>query len=176
MRKSNQFLSFTVIAILVTSSFFIGCSERDREMRFPHTDIPESVTVMIKHVPAGASFNLDISTDYSQYKDNLGAIVIVHNYSEEYTVTQNFNKTFPLEAEEPTIDLGLICTHVGPVSEDSSNSVRLIVRFNGDGNFYRGNHNEVLSVAVGTTINVRSTFSRYDGTSKSVSSFEPNGS
>ncbi|MDE0317077.1 MAG: hypothetical protein OXM61_19530 [Candidatus Poribacteria bacterium] len=176
MKKLNQSLKLAVFVSLFTLPFLISCSERDREMRFPHTDIPESVTVMIKHVPEGASFDLDISTDYSQHKDNLGAIVIVHNYSEEYTVTQNFNKTFPLEVEEPTIDLGLICTHVGSTSEDSSDSIRLIIRFNGDGNFYRGNHNEVLPVKVGTTINVRSRFSRYDGTSKSVSSSKPNGS
>lgn len=176
MKKLNQFLSFTVIVFLFTSSFLIGCSERDREMRFPHTDIPESVTVMVKDVPEGSRFDLTISSDYSKHKDNLGSTVIIYNISEKYTVTQNFNKTFPLEAEEPTIDLNLICTYVGPTSEDSSNSFHLIIRFNGDGNFYRGNHNDVLPLEVGTTINVRSRFSRYDGTSKSVSSFEPDGS
>ena len=52
------------------------------------------------------------------------------------------------------------------MSENSSNSVRLIVRFNGDGNFDRGNHNQLLQpIELGAFINVQSVFSRYDGVS-----------
>ncbi len=174
MRRSDQFLSVTIITFLLPLSFFIGCSEGDRELIFPDTDIPKSVTVTVEDVPEGTVFNLDISTDYSKYKDNLGSIVIEYNYNEKYTVTKNFSKTFPLEAEEPSIVIGLFCTHAGSVSEDKLDTIRLIVRFDGDGNFDKGNHNEIHPFEVGTTINVLSTFSRYEGTSQSVSRFTNN--
>lgn len=171
MKKLNQSLKLTVFVSLFTLPFLIGCAETDREMMFPNLDLPESVTVMIEDVPEGAAFDLNISTNYSKHKSNFGGTVLVYNYSEEYTVTKDFNKTLPLEAEEPTIALDLICTHVSPMSEDSSNSIRLIVRFNGEGNFDRGNHNEVHPFEVDTTISVVSTFSRYDGTSRSATRF-----
>ena len=171
MKKLNQFLSFTVIALLLPSSFLIGCGEGDREIMFPNLDLPESVTVIVEDVPEGAAFNLNISTDYSEHKNNFGNTVYIYNYNEEYTVTQNFNKTFPLETEERTIVLGLICTHVGPIKENGSNPIRLIVRFNGEGNFDNGNHDAVHPFEVGTTINAQSTFSRYEGTSRSASRF-----
>lgn len=174
MRKSNQFLSFTMITFLFTLSFLIGCSEGERELMFPDTDIPDSVTVTVEDVPEGSVFNLDISTDYRKYKDNLGSIVIDYNYNEKYTVSKNFSKTFPLEVEEPAIAVGLLCTHVGSASKNDLDTIRLIVRFNGDGNFDKGNHNEIHPFEVGTTINVLSTFSRYEGTSQSVSRFTNN--
>ena len=174
MRKSNQLLSISVITFLISLFFLIGCSEGDRELMFPDTDIPESVTVTVEDVPEGSVFNLDISTDYSKYKDNLGSIVIKYNYNEKYSVTKNFSKTFPLEAEEPAIAIGLFCTHAVPVSEENLDTIRLIVRFNGDGNFDKGNHNEIHPFEVGTTINVLSAFSRYEGTSQSVSRFTNN--
>lgn len=168
MKKLNQSLKLTVFVFLFTLPFLIGCAETEREIMFPNLDLPESVTVMIKDVPEGAAFNLNISTNYSKHKSNFGDTVFICNYNEEYVVTQNFNKTFPLEAEEPTIALDLICTHVGPMSEDSSNSIRLIVRFNGEGNFDKGNHNEVHPFEVDTTVSVVSIFSRYDGTTRSA--------
>ena len=168
---TNRFLSISVIASLLTLSFLIGCSEGDREMMFPDIDIPESVTVNIQDVPEGAVFNLDISTDYSKYKDNLGSIVIVHDYKEKYTITKNFNLTFPLEDEEPSMAIGLFCTHTGTNSEDNLDTIRLIVQFNGDGNFNGVNHNQNHPFEVGTNIYLISTFSRYEGTSQSVSRF-----
>lgn len=162
------------MTFLLTLSLLIGCSEGDRVMIFPDTDIPESVTIMVEDVPKGTVFNLDVSTDYNKYKDNVGSIVIEYNYNEKYTVTNTFSKTFPLEDKEPTIAIGLLCTHDGSTSEDYLNSIRLIVRFNGDGNFDKGNHNEIHPFEVGTTINVQSTFSQYEGVSRSVSRFNHN--
>ena len=172
MKKLNQFLSFTIFVFLLTSLLFAGCGEGDREIMFPDLDLPESVTVIVEDVPEGAAFNLNISTDYSEHKNNFGNTVYIYNYNEEYTVTQNFNKTFPLETEERTIVLGLICTHVSPIKENGSNSIRLIVRFNGEGNYFdKGNHDAVHPFEVGTTINAQSTFSRYEGISRSASRF-----
>ena len=171
MRKSNQFLSFTMITFLLTLSFLIGCSEGDREMMFPDTDIPESVTIMVEDVPEGSVINLDISTDYRKYKDNLGSTVIDYSYNEKYTVTKNFNKTFPFDDEEPSIVIGLFCTHTDPSSEDNLDAIRLIVRFNGDGNFEGVNHNKIHPIEVGTNIYLISTFSQYEGTSQSVRRF-----
>ena len=168
MKKLNQSLKLTVFVSLFILPFLIGCAETDRVMRFPNLELPESVTVMIKDVPEGAAFNLNISTNYSKHRGNFGNTVYIYNYNKEYTVTQNFNKTFPLATEEPTIALDLICTHVGPISEDIANSIRLIVRFNGEGNFDKGNHNEVHPFEVDTTISVVSIFSQYDGTTRSA--------
>ena len=171
MKKLNQFFGLIVIVFLLTSPFLMGCGEGKREIMFPNLDLPESVTVKIEDVPEGTAFNLNISTDSSEHKSNFGDTVFIYNYNEKYTVTQNFNKTFPLETEEPTIVLDLICTHVGPIKENSSNSIRLIVRFNGEGDFELGNHDTVHPLEVGTTITAQSTFSRYDGTSRSASRF-----
>ncbi|RKU28361.1 hypothetical protein C6497_09070 [Candidatus Poribacteria bacterium] len=171
MRVTNLFLCITIITFLLTVSSLIGCSEGNRVIQFPNTDLPESVTVMIQDVPEGTAFNLDISTDYSLYKDSLGSTVIDYNYNEKYTITKNFSKTFPLSDEEPTIALSLICTNVNPTSDDHINSIRLIIRFNGDGNFNYGNHNDIHPIEVGRNIYIISTFSRYEGTSKSVKSF-----
>ena len=164
--KLNQFFSFTVLAFLFTAIFLIGCGEWDREIMFPDLDLPESVTVTIENVPEGAAFDLGISTDYSEHKNNFGNTVYIYNYNEESIVAQDFNKTFPLETEERTIVVILTCTHVGPISENTFNSVRLRVRFNGEGDFEKGNHDAVHPFEVGTTITAQSTFSRYDGTSR----------
>ncbi|MDE0086154.1 MAG: hypothetical protein OXU23_10610, partial [Candidatus Poribacteria bacterium] len=68
MKKLNQSLKLTVFVSLFTLPFLIGCAETEREIMFPNLDLPESVTVMIKDVPEGAAFNLNISTNYSKHK------------------------------------------------------------------------------------------------------------
>ena len=174
MRKSNQLLSISVITFLISLFFLIGCSEGDRELMLSDTYIPESVTIMVEDVPEGSVINLDISTDYRKYTDNLGGTVIDYNYNEKYTVTKNFNKTFPFDDEEPSIAIGLFCTHAVPVSEDDLDTIRLIVRFNGDGNFEGVNHNKIHPIEVGTNIYLISSFSRYEGISQSVNRFTNN--
>lgn len=169
MKNLNQWLSIVVIVFLFSSFFLIGCSEWNREMMFPDLDLPDSVTVMIQDIPEGAAFKLSISTDYTKYTSTFGNSRTIHHYNEKYGVTENFNKTFELETEEPTLALDLICTHLGTTSEDESNSIRLIVRFNGDGNFDKGNHNDLHPIEVGTTIHLLSAFSRYEGTSRYAS-------
>ena len=165
MKKLNRFLSLTVFASLLTISFLIGCAETEREMIFPDTDLPESATVSLD-VPTGTTLKLLISTDYREEKDNLGNTVILHNSEKEYTVTQDFNKTILFDSEEPRISVKLTCTKIGSVPENSSNSVHLIIQFNGDGNFDRGNYNQVHPIEMGTFISLQSAFSRYEGTSK----------
>lgn len=167
MKKMNPFFKITFFVSLFTLPFLIGCAETDREMMFPDTDIPESVTVMIKDVPEGAEFELNISMDYSEHKDNFGSPVIVynHNYMEKYFVTQDFSETMLFDSEEPRISVKLTCTMVDPINENSASSVHLIVQFNGDGNFDRGNHNLMQPIKLGSFISVQSAFSRYDGVS-----------
>lgn len=162
MKKLNYILSFTVF--LLIPLLFTGCSEGERVMMFPDADLPESVTVTID-APAGAAFKLVISTDYREERDNFGKKVVIHNNEKEYSVTQDFSETFSLNSEDPHISVKLTCTKIDSMNDNSSKSVRLIVQFNGDGNFDRGNHNQVLPIQLGAFINVQSAFSRYDGTS-----------
>lgn len=165
MKKLNQFLKLTVFASLFILPFLTGCAETEREMMFLATDIPESATVTVE-VPAEAAFKLFISTDYRKEKDNFGNTVIIHNSEKEYSVTQDFSETISFDSEEPRISVKLTCTKIDSMSENSSNSVRLIVQFNSDGNFDRGNHNHLLQpIKLGSFINVQSAFSRYEGVS-----------
>lgn len=171
MRKSNQFLSFIIINFLISLPLLSGCSEGDRDLMLSDTVIPESVTIMVEDVPDGSVINLDISTDYRKYKDNLGSTVIDYNYNEKYSVTKNFNKTISFDDEEPTIAIALLCTHVGTVSENGLDTIRLIVQFNGDGNFEEVNHNKIHPIEVGTNIYLISSFNRYEGISQSVNRY-----
>ena len=164
MRKLNQFLKLTVLVTLFTLPFLTGCAETEREMMFPATDPPESVTVTIE-VPTEAAFKLIISTDYRDEKDNFGNKVVMHNSEKEYSVTQDFKETISFDSEEPRISVELTCTKIGSTNENSANSVHLKVQFNGDGNFDRGNHNHKQPIALGSFISLQSTFSRYDGVS-----------
>ncbi len=168
MRKSNYVFAFVFISLLLSLPFLISCAESEREIMFPETDIPESVTVIVKDVSEGTEFDLTISTDYSEYKDNLGGTVFVYDYSEKYTVNNDFKRTFQLETEEPTIALDLTCTYDSPINEESPSSVRLILQFNGKGNFSLGNHNQDYPVEVGTKISLRRAFSQYEGISTSL--------
>lgn len=165
MKRLNQFLSFTIFVFLLISPLFTGCAETESGMIFSDTDIPESATVTVE-APAEAEFKLLISTDYREEKDNFGNTVIIHNNEKKYSVTQDFSETFSLDSEDPHLSVKLTCTKIDSMSENSSNSVRLIVQFNGDGNFDRGNHNQLLQpIEEGSFINVQSAFSRYDGVS-----------
>ncbi|RKU08712.1 hypothetical protein C6501_16360 [Candidatus Poribacteria bacterium] len=165
MKKLNQFLKLTLLVFLFTLPFLIGCAETEREMMFPDTDLPESATVTVE-VPAEAAFKLIISTDYRKEKDNFGNTVIIHNSEKEYSVTQDFSETISFDSEEPRISVKLTCTKIDSMSENSANSVHLIVQFNGDGNFNRGNHNHLLQpIQLGSFISVQSVFSRYEGVS-----------
>lgn len=168
MKKMNQFLPLTILIFLFTLPFLTGCAETEREMMFPDTDIPESATVTVE-VPAESEFKLLISTDYRNDRDNFGDKVIIHNNEEKYSVTQDFSETFSLDTEDPHISVKLTCTKIDSMNENSSNSVRLIVQFNGDGNFDRGNHNQLLQpIELGSFINVQSAFSQYDGVSYKI--------
>ena len=164
MKKLNIVFSFTAFAFLLISSFLTGCAEGERELMSPDRDLPESVTIIVE-APAEAAFKLVISTDYREEKDNFGNKVVIHNNEKEYAVTQDFSETFSLDSEEPHISVKLTCTNIDSMNDNSSNSVRLIVQFNGEGNFDRGNHNQVLPIELGAFINVQSAFSRYDGAS-----------
>lgn len=169
--KLNRFLSFFVLCHLFLSPFFSGCAKGEGEIISHNPDLPDSVTVKIIDVPEGAVFNLEISTDYSKHKDNIGDTVFVYNNNEKYSVIEDFNKIFPLETEERTISVDLNCTKVDTVSENSPKTIRLIVQFNGEGNFDIGNHDKVHSFEYGTSLQLRSTFSRYNGIAKSSCSF-----
>lgn len=167
MKNWNWFINLTVIASLIILTFLMGCAETEREMRFPDRELPESVTIVIEDVPNGTTLNLAISTDYNELMDNYGNNVIIHNREEKNVVTEDYSKTIIFDSEEPNISVKLTCTEIESKNENSSNSVRLIVQFNGEGNFDKGNHDQRPPIALGTSMSLQSAFSRYDGTSKS---------
>ena len=164
MYKMNQFLILIAFASLFTLFFLTGCAETEREIMFPNTDLPESATVTVE-ATTEAEFKLIISTDYRKEKNNFGKNVIIHNSEKEYAVTQDFSETIYFDSEEPRISVNLTCTNIDSINDNSGNSVHLIVQFNGDGNFHRGNHNHNQPIELGSFINVQSVFSRYDGVS-----------
>lgn len=165
MKKLNLFLRLAVFASLLTFPFLIGCAESEREIIFPDLELPESVTIVIEDVPKGTTLNLAVSTDYNIHRDNLGYTVIIHNKEEKYSVTEDFSKTIIFDSEEPSISVKLTCTKIDSINENSSNSVHLIVQFNGDGNFDRQNFNHKTPFELGTYISLQSLFSRHVGTS-----------
>ena len=159
MKKLNQFLRLTVLVFLFTLPFLlIGCTETQREMMFSDIDIPESATVMIQDVPVGAEFDLTISTDFITHNDNFGKTVVIHHDEMEYTVTQEFSKTF-MFSDVPRISIKLNCTVFESEDEINTDSIRLIVQFKGDGDFTRGDVNKVFPVKLGTSIHMRRSFS-----------------
>ncbi len=167
MNKMNQFFILIAFASLLTLPFLTGCAETEREMMFPNTDLPESATVIVE-ATAEAEFKLIISTDYRKEKNNFGGNVIIHNSEKEYAVTQDFSETIYFDSEEPRISVKLTCTNIDSIDDNSGNSVHLIVRFNGDGNFRRGNHNHNQPIELGSFINVKSAFNRYEGVSSGI--------
>ena len=199
--KLNQFFSFTVLVFLFTLSFLIGCGE-DRKMHSPDLDLPDSVTVTIE-VPAGAAFDLAVSGDFREEYNFRGERSIVHNKEQKYSFTENFSQTFSLvdssevfplvDPEERYFSVKLKCTALESESDEDTASLRLIVKFNGDGNFDKGNRDKTFFLetentltedelqedeledfedhlkdrpsyfSLGKIIGVQITFSRYDG-------------
>jgi hypothetical protein len=193
--KLNKFFSWTALVFLITLPFFTGCGE-DRKMHSPNLDLPDSVTVTVE-VPAGAAFDLAVSSDYREERDDLGNRFIVHNKEQKYSFTENFNQTFPLvdssevfplvDPDERYFSVKLKCTALESESDEDTGSLRLIIKFNGEGNFDAGNRDRTFSTQpisieplwdslnpddipgffeVGRLISVRTIFSRYNGISK----------
>ena len=199
--KLNQFFSWTALVFLFMLSFLIGCGE-DREMHSPDLDLPDSVTVTIE-VPAGAAFDLAVSGDFREEYNFRGERSIVHNKEQKYSFTENFSQTFSLvdssevfplvDPEERYFSVKLKCTALESESDEDTASLRLIVKFNGDGNFDKGNRDKTFFLetentltedelqedeledfedhlkdrpsyfSLGKIIGVQITFSRYDG-------------
>ncbi len=167
MKKLNQFLSLIVLFFLIKLPLLTGCAETERTMRFPNTDIPESVTVTLK-APTDAAFKLVISAESREERDNFGNTVTILKSEKEYSVSDGFSRTFWFDSEEPRFSVELECTEFGNSNEKNTDSLRLIVQFNGEGNFGRGNHNQVYQFKLGTFVSVQSSFSRYEGISKRI--------
>ncbi len=199
--KLNQFFSWTALVFLFMLSFLIGCGE-DRKMHSPDLDLPDSVTVTVE-VPAGAAFDLAVSGDFREEYNFRGERSIVHNTEQEYSFTEDFSQTFSLvdssevfplvDPEERYFSVKLKCTALESESDEDTASLRLIVKFNGDGNFDKGNRDKTFFLetentltedelqedeledfedhlkdrpsyfSLGKIIGVQITFSRYDG-------------
>ncbi len=200
--KLNKLFRLILLVILFTASFLIGCGE-DREMHCPDIDLPDSATVTVE-VPAGAAFDLAVSGDFREEVDFSGLKSIVHNKEQNYSFTENFSQTFSLvdssevfplvDPDERYFSVKLKCTALESKNDEETDSLRLIIKFNGDGNFERGNLNEMYlpqsaNVAtqdelirdfgddpkdwpgyfnLGTSINSQTVFSRYDCTSSGL--------
>ena len=195
--KLNKFFRFTLLVFLFALPFLIGCGE-DREMHFPDLDLPDSVTVTVE-APAGAAFDLAVSGDFREETNFRGESSIVHNKEQKYSFTENFNQTFPLvdssevfplvDPDERYFSVKLKCTAFESESDEDTASLRLIVKFNGEGNFDEENYDTTFMQStneprpeespsdvedlqnlprffkLGTLIGVHITFSRYDGIS-----------
>ena len=199
--KLNKFFRFTLLVFLFALPFLISCGE-DREMHFPDLDLPDSVTVTVE-VPAGAAFDLAVSGDFREEYNFRGERSIVHNTEQEYSFTEDFSQTFSLvdssevfplvDPEERYFSVKLKCTALESESDEDTASLRLIVKFNGDGNFDKGNRDKTFFLetentltedelqedeledfedhlkdrpsyfSLGKIIGVQITFSRYDG-------------
>ena len=198
----NKLFRLILLVILFTTSFLIGCGE-DREMHCPDIDLPDSVTVTVE-VPVGAAFDLAVSGDFREETDFRGVKSIVHNKEQNYSFTENFSQTFSLvdsseifplvDPDERYFSVKLECTALESKSDENSDSLRLLIKFNGDGNFDRGNLDQMYLqqsanlptddelirdfgkdpndwpkfFKLGTLINSRTVFSRYDCTSRRV--------
>lgn len=150
--KLNKFFSWTALVFLFVLPFFIGCGEDERYMAFPNLDLPDSVTVTIE-VPAGAAFDLAVASDFRGERDDLGNRLIVHNTEQKYSFTEDFSQTFPLvdSAAFPLVDpderffsVMLKCTALESESDEDTGSLRLIIKFNRDGNSEEGNYDETF--------------------------------
>ncbi len=194
--KLNQFFSWTALVFLFALSFLIGCGE-DRKMHSPNLDLPDSVTVTVE-APAGAAFGLAVSGDFREEYNFRGERSIVHNKEQKYSFTENFSQTFSLvdssevfplvDPDERYFSVKLKCTVLESESDEDTDSFRLIIKFNGDGNFDKGNRDKTFFLetentliedeledledhlkdrpsyfSLGKMIGVQITFSRYDG-------------
>lgn len=157
--KLNKFFRFTLLVFLFTPSFLIGCGE-DREMRFADLDLPDSVTVTVE-APAGAAFDLAVSGDFKEEYDFRGASSIVHNTEQKHSFTENFSQTFSLvgsseafplvDSEERHFSVKLKCTAFESESDEDTDSFRVIIKFNGDGNFDKGNREKTFFLQTSNT-------------------------
>lgn len=159
--KLNQFFSWTALVFLFALPFLTGCGEEDRKMHFPDLDLPDSVTVTVE-APASAAFDLAVSGDFREEVDFRGVGSIVHNTEQEYSFTENFSQTFSLvdssevfplvDSDERYFSIKLKCTAFEPGSDEDTDSFRLIIKFNGDGNFDRGNRDKTFFLATANTL------------------------
>ncbi|RKU14847.1 hypothetical protein C6501_07710 [Candidatus Poribacteria bacterium] len=204
--KLNQLFSWTALVFLFALPFLIGCGE-GREMHFPDLDLPDSVTVTIE-VPAGAAFDLAVSGDFREEVDFRGVGSIVHNKEQKYSFTKNFSQTFSLidssevfplvDPDERFFSVMLKCTALESESAEDTGSLRLIIKFNRDGNSEEGNYDETYFPGnkppvdelkrdfgndpqdwpeyfkLGTLINFQTVFSRYDGIRPGLQTTLPN--
>ena len=129
-------------------------------MAFPNLDLPDSVTVTVE-APAGAVFDLAVSSDYREERDDLGNRFIVHNKEQKYSFTEDFSQTFPLvdsdvfplvDPDERYFSAKLKCTALESGSDEDTISFRLIIKFNGDGNFDKGNRDKTFFLETANTL------------------------
>ena len=151
--KLNKFFSWTALVFLFALPFLTSCGEDERRMAFPNLDLPDSVTVTVE-APADAAFDLAVSSDYREEKDDLGNRLIVHNTEQKYSFTENFSQTFPLvdsgafplvDPDERYFSVRLKCTTLESESDENTGSLHLIIKFNGEGNFDEGNRDKTFS-------------------------------
>ena len=158
--KLNQFFSWTALVFLFALPFLIGCGE-DRKMHSPNLDLPDSVTVTVE-APAGAAFDLAVSGDFREEYNFRGERSIVHNTEQEYSFTEDFSQTFSLvdssevfplvDPEERYFSVKLKCTALESESDEDTDSFRLIIKFNGDGNFDEGNRDKTFFLETANTL------------------------
>ena len=192
MRK-NWFLIFPILIFLFTLTLLAGCGE-DRYMVYENLDLPDSVTVTVE-ASAGAYFDIFVSSDYREERDDHGTSFIAHNSELADAFIEKFSQTFPLVDSEafPLVDpderhfsVQLKCNQLEPESEEDTGSFRLAVKFNGEGTFDGGTYdnvyflrsiNEPLPIlpdvkrdpyffSLNDLIGVYIIFSRYDGISQ----------
>ena len=178
----------------------MGCGE-DRVMHFPELDIPDSATLTVE-AAAGTAFDLAVSGDFREETDFRGVSSIVHNKEQKFSFTGTFSQTFSLvdssevfplvDPDERYFSVKLKCTALESESDEDTDSFRLIIKFNGDGTFDKGNRDITYSTQsisieslqdslentenlddipasfqVGTVIDIQTIFSRYNGIRKS---------
>ena len=158
--KLNKFFRFTLLVFLFALSFLIGCGE-DRKMHSPNLDLPDSVTVTVE-APAGAAFGLAVSGDFREEYNFRGERSIVHNKEQKYSFTENFSQTFSLvdssevfplvDPDERYFSVKLKCTVLESESDEDTDSFRLIIKFNGDGNFDKGNRDKTFFLETANTL------------------------
>ena len=100
--------------LLFISLFLAGCGDSDN-------DLPETATVMVevsspKVLEPSDALHLTISTNFRGRPPN----GLIYNTKKEFSITQDFNRTFQLDPDEPRISVELI--KPGP-----SGAVRLTV-------------------------------------------------
>ncbi|MDE0297038.1 MAG: hypothetical protein OXN17_00220 [Candidatus Poribacteria bacterium] len=118
--KFNQtiirFFYFTVSTLLLTSLFLVGCGDGDN-------DLPDTATVKLeipssKVLSPAHALRLIVSTDFRinlSFDDSAHAPQIIYNTKEEFSITQDFDRTFPLHPDRPGIAIELMNTLSEPI-------------------------------------------------------------